>query len=239
MVIGGSWRLFRRDPQSRDTRRGRHQRAKPRTSSLGNLPVLLGAPPMESTEVLACTLCGLPAEHQALILRQLAETLPDPPQLVASDRRTFGLGARIWQIQRLIRATERNRRLQCGRHRAATGYRPAAILDPGEETLLQGVPDMRPASESTSASSENHQLQRGLSVAVLQILAAQPVAVDPQQQLPLRGGDHRHRFSGIAPPAGARLQRLCKTRRSLSSGKSGRHTRMSSPVPLRPPLQLR
>jgi hypothetical protein len=194
---------------------------------------------MDSAEVLTSALDGLPAEYEPLILRQLAEALTDRPELVARDRRSFRFGASIRQVQRMLRAAQRNCRLQRRRHRAATGDSSTAILDPGKKTLLQGIADMRAARESAPTSREDHELQSGLPIAVLQVLPAQSVAMDPQQQLPLPSSDDRHRLGRIPAASGTSLERASEARRSLFSGKSGRHTCMSSPEPPRPPLQLR
>jgi hypothetical protein len=194
---------------------------------------------VDSAEVIAGPLYGLPAEHEPLVLRHPAEALPDPAQFLARDRCPLRLGAGIGKVQRLMLTCERNRRLQCRRHRAAPGHRSAPVLNPGEKPLLQGIADVRPACVCASTPSEDHELQSRLPIAVLQILTAQPVAVDSQQQLPLRGRDDRHQLGGIAAPGGARLKRRRQVRRPRWVRKSGRHTCMSSPAPSRPPLYLR
>ena len=132
-----------------------------------------------------------------------------PPQVLARDRQPLGLIARIRQLQPIALGSERHGALDRRRDRAAAGDRPAPVEDPREKTLLEGIGDVQAARERPPAPGEHDQLERRLAVAVLEILPAQTVAVDAQQDIALRGRDQRHRLGRIETGRAAAAARPC------------------------------
>jgi hypothetical protein len=63
--------------------------------------------------------------------------------------------------------------------------------------LLESICDVGTARECASAPCTGQQLERGLAVAVFEILTREAMAVGCQQQLASRTGDERDRLGGI------------------------------------------
>jgi membrane protein len=89
----------------------------------------------------------------------------------------------------LPRAPERQRPLQRGGHRAATGDRAAPVQHAREEALLERVGEVLAGGEPPPGTCGREQLEHGLAVAVLQVLPAQAVTVGAQQPV-VRGARH-------------------------------------------------
>jgi inner membrane protein YhjD len=104
----------------------------------------------------------------------------------------------------LPRAPERQRPLQRGGHRAAAGDRAAAVEHAREEALLERVGEVLAGGEPPPGARGREQLEHGLAVAVLQVLAAQAVAVGAQQPV-VRGARHeRDLLGGVRAGAAGR-----------------------------------
>ncbi len=76
-------------------------------------------------------------------------------------------------------------------------------MDPRHEALLEHPRQVGPSREACTPANMADQLQRGLRVAVLEILLAQPEAVCPQQQVPSGVRDERYLMDGVGGIAGA------------------------------------
>ena len=100
-------------------------------------------------------------------------------------------------------AVEGHGRLERRLHRAAPGKRSTAIVDPRDRNAARACsPDAARLENVASATRVRHQLERGLAVAVLEILPAQPVAVRAQQQLALGARHQRHLLGRVEPRRG-------------------------------------
>ncbi len=136
----------------------------------------------------------------------------------------------------LPRTPERERPLQRGGHRAASGDRAAAVEHAREEALLERVGEVLAGGEPPPGARSREQLEHGLAVAVLQVLPAQAVAVSAQQPV-VRGARHeRDLLYGVREGA-ASVQASARERRAQRGW--GRHTGMSHPAPSGPPSQIR
>ncbi len=214
------------------------QRPQPSTRSLGNLAVLLERPPIESAEVgsrhLQCNLCR---QHEALIGGQRAARSADRPQFLSQQHELLELGPGVGDIDVADPLPERMGPLERRLDRAATRQRPAAVGYPRQESLLERVREVAPARIGAAPAGAQHQLQRRLAVAVLEILAAQPEGVYAQERLAPRICHEANLLDGLrfGEAAARGLGHRRRRTQGCVAGRSGRHTPMSITPSQRPP----
>jgi hypothetical protein len=179
--------------------RGLEQPPQPSTAAEGDLAVALEGPAEPLAELGAAhPQRDLAGEHQPLVVAQERRELGHPLQLESKGDQRVDLRARVDDLHLpLPRASERERPLQRGGHRAATGDRAAAVEHAREEALLERVGEVLAGGEPPPGARGREQLEHGLAVAVLQVLPAQAVAVGAQQP-GVRGARHeRNLLDGI------------------------------------------
>ena len=195
---------------------------------------------MFATELRAAFLTReLACQHQSLVIRELAREPHDAAQVLAQTDQPLDIGTRVGDVYASAGADGENERA-CQRrlHRTAPVQRTAAIVHARKELLLERVGDVGATGEALSPSGARPQLERGLAIAILEILASQTVTVRGEQQLATRAGDKRDRLAWIqqaerAPSEGPEAR--CRSFRALLSG---RHASMSVQVARRPPSQF-
>ncbi len=163
----------------------------------------------------------------------------DPTKVVAQHHARLELGANIDDLD-LLRfcSADRHGRLERRLQRAPSGERPPAVEDPRDESLLERILQMGAADERGSVQGLRDQLERGLAVAVLQVVPAQPEAVRTQQQLASGASDDGYLLGRVAGADRRRGSRPPPPGRSSLVLVSGRHTRVSSNRRCTPPSQL-
>ncbi len=193
-------------------------------------PAKLGAPHLQP---------HLALQDQLLVRCQLESERFDATQLLAEDDERLELGAEINELELvLVEAVERDGCLDRSLHRAAARKRAPAIVDPRDEALLKGVRDVSSAGEAPTTTGVRDQLECRLAIAVLEVLLAQSVAMESQQDLAL---GVRHPGHGLGLVDGAQRtgaggwQSAWGTCRRL---RSGRHMGMSRASARRPPSQF-
>lgn len=230
--MGGSCFLFRRPCAQWDTRLlSRHQRAQAGTRTLGDLAVLLRGPPVQAAELAPRHRFQLAGQDQPLIGRQLLHMAADPAQFVPEHHELLQVRPHIDDLDTLIAARpQRQGGLQRGLHRASPRDRAPTVTNPGLKPLLEQVAEMHPVGESATLANERNKLERGLAVAVLEVLRPQLISIDTQQHVALRSHNQSHLLRRIAaaPAPGAALLSI-----------SGRHMGMSSERGGAPPSQMR
>lgn len=237
MVISGPCLYFRRPLRGRDIGLvERHQRSQPGTRALGHLAVLLARPAEAPAEIRATAVRELMGQDQPLIGAQRSGVQLHATQIVAQHDLSLDPRAAI-DDRYLILIAERDRGLQRRLHRTASCDRPPAVAHARFETQLERVCDVQPACVRGSLASMGQELERRHAVAVLQILAPQPVAMGPQQHLALGA---RHERDVLDRIVGARARQGAQAGAPflrLGLG-SSRHMGMSRPVASRPPHQF-
>jgi hypothetical protein len=108
----------------------------------------------------------------------------DAAQIVACLHQSLDIDPRVGYLHPIAGATPQRqgageRRLD----RTAPTESTAAIMDSGEKSLLQRIAYVRAIGEFTSTPGARQQLQRRLAVAILEVLATQPVTMRSEQQL--------------------------------------------------------
>lgn len=108
----------------------------------------------------------------------------DAAQIVACQHQSLEIDPRVGYLQPIAGAAPQRqgageRRL----YRAAPSNSPAAVMNSGEKSLLQRIAYVRAIGEFTSALGACQQLQRRLAVAILEILATQPVTMRGKQEI--------------------------------------------------------
>ena len=97
---------------------------------------------------------------------------------------------------------------------------------------------MHPSGETTAPANMADQLQRRLRIAILEVLLAEPEAVHPQQEIP-PGVRHERDFADrVRDGARALRARSGSPLGSPTTGRWGRHMRMSTVARTRPPSNL-
>jgi hypothetical protein len=177
------------------------QRPQPRPPALGDLAELLRRPAKARAELGAAHVQrDLTGQHQTLIARQLVGELVYAPDVEAGFQMPGDLGFWIGHSPQfaVCRAPVTQRVVQRSFNRATSEYRAAAIMDAREELLLERVGNVRRADERTRVrASARDQLQRGLTEAILEVLAAKPVAMRPQQHVAPSDQYACHCFGGV------------------------------------------
>jgi len=237
MVISGPCLPFRQPLRGRDIGLvERHQRSQPGTRALGHLAVLLARPAEAPAKIGATAIQQLMGQDQPLVGAQRSDVQLYTTQIVAQHDLALDLRAAV-DDRYLILIAERDRSLQRRLHGTASCDRTPAVMYARFETKLERVCDVQSARICASLLRVREQLERRHAVAILQVLAAQPVAMGPQQHLALGARHDRDFLDQIAganarqgAPSGAPFLRL-----GLGSG---RHMGMSRPVASRPPLQF-
>jgi membrane protein len=157
---------------------------------------------------------------------------------MAQQHEPFDVGARIGDLDSAtLTSGEWERRRDRGLDRAAPAQRAAAVVNPRQQPLLESVGDMSVTGEHPRAPCAGQQLQRGLAVAVFEILAREAVTMRGEQRFAARTRDGRDRFEGIEPAQSAGLALRGARRGSFSALLSGEHESMSVQVIRRPPSQ--
>ena len=132
------------------------------------------------------------------------------------------------------RQRARKRRLD----RTAPAQGATAIVDAGEESLLERVADVSATGKSAFAPGAGQQLERRLAVAVLKILAPEPVTVSGEQQIAPRARHEPNRLVRIEQTESRPTDCHGAPKRSFGALLSGRHVSMSVQVARRPPSQF-
>jgi membrane protein len=181
----------------------------------------------------------LAGEHEPLIAGELDRRFRDPPQIVTQQREPLDVGAHVGELDPIVLADGEPPRARARRlDRAAPAQRAAAVVDAREQSLLERVGDVGVARERAPASRPGEQLERGLAVAVFEVLARQPMPVSRQQAFAARARDERHRLGGVEHREAVGLaERSAVRARGEFSLPSGRHESMSLPVVRTPPSQ--
>jgi membrane protein len=165
---------------------------------------------------------------------------------VAHQGNSFHVGARIDGLPATI--LERDRRGDRRLDRAASAQRATSVMYAREKTQLERVGDVSTARERAIAIRALDQLEGRLAIAVLQILADEPVTMGAQQQLASRSSNQGNRFDRVpsgtlseaanrGEPAGPANEGRARTR-SFGTLSSGRHVSMSMRVAPTPPSQF-
>ena len=137
-----------------------------------------------------------------MIAREIGHRFAHPPHLAAHEHLALDGCTSILQIgEVVVRAFHRYRVRDRRFDRAAAADRPAAVLDPAAELLLERVQDVLATRERVALRS-CEQFERCLAVAILEVLAAQPPTVNPQQPRAARGRDPRDLLGGILAKLG-------------------------------------
>src|SRR5262245_26438925 len=193
--------LLRHPRRGWDTRSpARHQPSQSRPRALCDLAVLLGRPAVGATERNPGDLAQLARENETLVGGQLPREQLDLAQLVAEHDELLEL--RTLVDDRDLFLSDRPQRdggLERRVYRAASSHGPAAVADAGEESLLERPAGTHATGEAAPSARVGNELERGLAVAVLEVLPTQEVAVGPQQKLPLGPRDHGQLLGGIRP----------------------------------------
>ncbi len=191
------------------------QSRQPGASALSDLAVLRLRPSVLATELLATGIAReLTFKDQSLIGRKLTREATDQPEVVPQQSETLDVDASVCRLHPTLPRPERQREGHRGLDRAASAEGTAAILNAREEALLERVGDVRTARERV-ARGPLEQLDRGLAVAVLQILPGKPVSMCRKQQLASRADHQRNRLGRIEqacdrPLAASRLKDSCR-----------------------------
>jgi len=175
-------------------------------------------------------------QDQSLVGAQRLGVQLHTTQIVAQQDLTLDLRAAV-DDRYLMLGAERDRCLKRRLHGTASGDRSPAVTYARDETKLERVCDVQPARVCASLARVREELERCHAVAVLQILAAQPVAMGPQQNLALGA---RHDRDVLDRTVGARARRGAQAGAPFLRLRleSGRHMSMSRPIAFRPPLQF-
>ena len=174
------------------------QHAQLPARALRDLAVLLHRPAVAGAELAGPHIdIDLARKHQLLVTTQIGDDFPQSPQLDPGDHLMLDSRAAILQfagpvVGRVNRHCSRDRRLD----RAATADRPPAIFDPAQKFLLKRIEDVLIADERRSTRARD-QLERGLAVAVLEVLPAQASPVDAKQPPAPSGSDPRNLLGRI------------------------------------------
>ncbi len=239
VFIGGPYVPFRRAVSERDAGLlSRHQPSQPGARTLRKLSILLEGPAELLAGLLATHLPQLTGEHQSLLASQSARELPDTTHLVTQHDEPLELSANVDDLHTcLTHPAQGNRCLQRRLDGASPGKRATAIADPGLEALLENASEVQTVDKGAFSARVHHELERGLAVAVLEILPAQLVAICTEQQLTPGPRHERHLLGRIGTwPAPRNAGSVRAGPRSLELT-SGRHIPMSSPTAKRPPCQ--
>ncbi len=211
-----------------------HQLPQTSASALGDLAVLLRRPARDAAKLGTRHVARqLRSQDHALIGAELADKPAYAPKLLARDRLALHIRAAVHDLEtNLLWPFEGDGVLQRGLHRAASRERPAAVVHARDKSLLEHVSEMRAAVKTAATPDVNEQLECGLPIAVLEVLPAQPMAVNAQQELAPCARHKRELLTRIEPPS-----RAAVALPSYSLLVSGRHTEMSIPGARTPPSQ--
>ena len=111
-------------------------------------------------------------EHKPLIWGELARELRDTPQLVAQQDGPLDIRAQVgWVYIGSLARGEGERAGERRFHRAAPAQRATAIVDSRQKPLIERVGDVHGPLEGASSPGSGEQLERGLAVAVFEVLA--------------------------------------------------------------------
>ncbi len=151
----------------------------------------------------------LVGKGQPLVEAEQGHDLSNRTQFLTDDHLLLHAWPPVGYVELALfgRGRERCGLLQRSLRGATSGYRAAAIVDPRYEPLLQDPPQVYPSRKTSTAVDLADQLQRGLRVAVLEILPAQPEAVRPQQQIPSGLRHERNLVGSVGGAAGTIKQR--------------------------------
>jgi membrane protein len=186
-----------------------------------------------ATELLAADVAReLTFEHKPLVGRELKRESTDQPEVVAQQGLALDVEPSVWHVHSTLPRPERQR----GSHRrldwTTSSESTTTILNAREEALLERVGDMGTTGERRVAPSPLEQLDGGLAVAILQVLASESMSMGREQQLAARADYQRDglgRVGGNQPTARGK---------SFEGLLSGRHVSMSVRVARTPPSQF-
>jgi hypothetical protein len=234
-----------------------HEPPQPPTGALGDLAVLLEGPPEPGTELRAVHLKeDLGPEHEPLIGSEPGGDLRYTPQLQAAEDEWMQLRAGVRNLELpLAGPTKRKGSLERGLHGAAPTNGTEAVVDTGEEALLEGVGDVGAAGEPLPAAGTREQLEHGLAEAVLEVLGPQEAAMGAEQPRAPSPGNERDLLGGVGrrrvrrrrvrrPRARRRRARRRRVGADAAVGGGprgrewGRHAEMSLQPTRRPPRQI-
>lgn len=133
---------------------------------------------MLATELLATGIASeLTFEHQSLVGRELTREAADQPEVVAQQGQALDVEPNVWHVHPALPRPERQRGGHRGLDRTTSTEGTTTILDAREEALLERIGDVGAARERRVAPGSLEQLDRGLAVAVLQVLPGEPVSM--------------------------------------------------------------
>jgi membrane protein len=156
----------------------------------------------------------------------------DQPEVVAQQGQSLDVESSVWHVHLTLPLPEWQRGGHRRLDRATSAQGTTTILDAREEALLERIGDVGAARERRVAPGSLEQLDRGLAVAVLQVLPGKTMSMSREQQLAARA-DHQPdsfgRVGGDRPTARGK---------SFEGLLSGRHVNMSVRVASTPPSQF-
>src|SRR5437588_2610878 len=204
--------------------------------ALRDLAVLLDRPSMLEAELGGARLGGsqLGREDHSLISRELARGASDLAYFLAHDDIALDVGAAVDYRDAVVASCERQRGLERRLHRAAAADRASAISDARVEAQLERIAEMPVVRICATSANVHDELEHGLAIAILEILAPESMAIEMEEQGALRERDHRDRFRRVSGEGRARTACSARDR----SAASARHTPMSFARSIRPPLNF-
>ena len=146
----------------------------------------------------------LVGQHPPLVEAEQGRDLSNRPEFLTDDHLLLDAGPPVGYVELALfgRGGERRGLLECRLRGATSGYRAAAIVYPRYEALLENPPQVCPSRKTSTPMDLAYELQRGLRVAVLEILLAQPESVHPQQQIPSGLRHERDLVDGVGGAGG-------------------------------------
>jgi hypothetical protein len=166
---------------TRHLRLGVDQPTQAGAGALGDLAVLLERPPEPATELGAVDARELAGQNETLVGGEERREPRHPPQPQPVGHERVNLRAGVGELDLLpTGVSQRKGPLEGGLQWTATRKRAAAIVNAGEEALLEHVGQVLTAGEPLARARVRKQLEHSLAHTVLQILPSQPMAVSPQ-----------------------------------------------------------
>lgn len=159
-------------------------------------------------------------DREPLIVGERARKRRQRRELVACEHRPLHVRARIGNLgaaRLLLADSELERTLEsCVRGRA-TSDRATAIVDAGEEALLEHALGMDAARERSPAPDARNELERRLREAFLEVVGAKPMPVDAEEDRPLCGDGERNQLSRVVARRGSLAAGVQRRQRALAT----------------------
>jgi hypothetical protein len=140
-------------------------------------------PAEPAAKIAAAHLHDLAAKDEALVRAQDIRGALERAQLETQQRSSLDISAPVGYVELALAGdTKRDRTVEHRLARTAAAERAPAIMHAGEEALLEDVAQVSAAGAAQSSAPRLiEQLERGLAVAILEVLPAQTTPVDGEQ----------------------------------------------------------